>query len=142
VSESTRTALVTLGSVLLGAVIALSGSIWTQRRQIEFERENRWFEARLSTYREFDKASFNILVTLSTKKLMDPDEMDALRSALSNVAIVATDDVRLAAADVHLIAAQANKDPQQADNDALHDSFSDARAKFRRATQRELGLVR
>jgi hypothetical protein len=103
-SENTRVAIVSLVSVIVGAAIGLFGSIWTQERQLAFARDNRWFETRLSAYREFDKASFNILDNLSDKRPIDHDEMDVLRTSLSSVAIVATNDVRLAAADVHLIA--------------------------------------
>ena len=122
----------TLAATLVGGAIVVVGNLAVQDRLLQSQEEGRAFESRVEAY-----ASFNQMSTAFLDGPVSPDDYELFNYSLSQLSLLASEVVRLAAADVHLEAMRI----QQGDTAASKDELSHARAAFRFAVQRELGLI-
>jgi len=121
----------TLLATVACAAIALAGSYFLQERVLSAQIQSHAFDSRIASYARFNRLSVGFLEgPLSLQEYKD------FQYALNELALLASENVRLATADVHLEAMNV----QRGDNSRI-DVLSIRRSAFRLAVREEAGMA-
>lgn len=135
-------ALIAFAGVLIGAAIS-AGATWiSAQRQLEYARETRSYQQRVEIYSRFDALSLNLMNDFLQTGAADKARALEFNEVTSQVDLIASNSVRAAAADVHLVIAKM----KVAERDELKSMIdrqllSTARRAFKKAARSELELV-